>query len=131
MIQVFIPQIKELMEVMVTVYNTHMGTNISPEVEVKVQESKLSYNSIDDKIKDYDWKVSNNYMTPAQVLVEISDDLDEDSAQELIDENKLVNEGKTVTPNEVNQESPILINEEMNTDNMPQTTNGTEPDTNV
>lgn len=106
---IFTPAINELFEMIRTVWNVHNPLQQLSEdgVIVKINDPKRSYATIDDMIKEADWKLKNNLTTLADILVATEDDLTLQEAKDKIEENKLEN---NPTKNEGNQKSSILIN---------------------
>ncbi len=103
--QVFIPQIIELLNTMRIVWNVHNPDKqlSADDVVVKIQQSRVSYQSIDDQIKDIDWRLNNNFMTNADALLLLEDDLTKDEAIALYERNKEINSKTNVTDTGINQ----------------------------
>jgi len=88
--QVLIPQLLRLLEVMRIVWNTHHGVDeqiTDAGVTIKIQQSRVSYQSIDDQIADIDWQVGNGYMSHTDAMLLLNDDLTAAEAKVMREQN--------------------------------------------
>ena len=74
------------------IYNTHADELGLPKssgegVKVSVQDSKLSFTTVDEKVKYYGFAFNNRLKTPADFIVEENDDLTYDEAIERYEDN--------------------------------------------
>jgi len=109
--------IEELLEVIKIVWNTH-NTNdqfTDDDFFVKIQDPSLSYPSVSDKWLDIENRLKYNFDTPADILMELRNDISStEDAQEIIQENakenkslKLANLFATATPKQVVEQKQV------------------------
>lgn len=116
----YAPQLQKLLKIIETVYNSHSISKLSGEgYNINIYNASVNYNSVDDVIKEREFKLKYNLANISEFIIEDTDDTDEEGAIKQIERNRILNKQ--------------LIEDSSSNDNntTDKPINGTEPDTNV
>jgi hypothetical protein len=94
-----------MFEIIRVVYNSHADELGLPKlsedgVKISIQESKVGYSNVDEKIKDYGFSFTQKLKTPIDYILESRDDLTRQEAETIYEDNVKwfeLNTGKTET----------------------------------
>jgi hypothetical protein len=90
--RIYIPQIVELINRMVAVWNTHMDNKLTVDgVTLRLQNSRVNYPTNQEMMTEIDWRIKNNYMTPIEAMLILEDDMSAEEAEDKLNNNIEVN----------------------------------------